>query len=282
MPKKTLEEQLKIHNESIENKITQQKALIIPEYRVLVFAAPLESAGVTMQVHKMTKSKRQDDNKSFLEIGLDGGSGSTNALFKELRSKWVKDNPARQNIVKDYITSNAIVDTLSINCSMFKEPNLVAELASLQAFILESQDKARTYDGDKCAVQLSSIFNVTVRAPRSHIIGGPMKFIGTNKHYTAETIKSETAINKATDRINTVFTKLGLGNHIAADSSIGRRITFEFNVLEHETLMKLLQCNNFNFDPIVQDALNESEQERRNKMGFIERGLDDFVNYLCG
>ena len=87
MPKKKLEEQLKIHNESIENKIAEQKALIIPEYRVLVFAAPLESAGATIQVHKVTKSKRQDNNKSSLEIGLDGGSGSTNALFKELISK---------------------------------------------------------------------------------------------------------------------------------------------------------------------------------------------------
>ena len=280
MPKKKLEEQLKIHNESIENKIAEQKALIIPEYRVLVFAAPLESAGATIQVHKVTKSKRQDNNKSSLEIGLDGGSGSTNALFKELISKWAKDAPARQNIVKNYITSNAIVDTLSIDCSLFKEPNLVAELASLQEFILKSQDKARTYDGDKCAAELSSIFNVTVRAPRPRI--GPRGFVGVYKHHIPETINSQNAIQKATDRMNTVFTKLGLGNHIEAESGKDGIIKFEFNALEHESLIKLLQCNPINFAPIVQDALNEAEQERRDNMGFFARGLEDFEKYLLG
>ena len=233
-----------------------------------------------MQVHKLTKSKRQDSNTSLLEIGLDGGSGSTNELFKQLPSKWAKDNPARQNIVKNYITSNAIVDTLSIDCSMFKEPNLVAELASLQEFILKSQDKARTYDGDKYAAELSSVFNVTVRAPRSRI--SPCGFVGIYKHHIPETINSQKAINKATDRINTVFTKLGLGNHIVAENTATNKITFEFNALEHETLMKLLRCNPFNFDPIVQDALNEAEQERRDNMGFFARGLEDFEKFLLG
>ena len=88
-------------------------------------------------------------------IFLDVGVLTTNALFNKLTNSWAKDNDARQNIIENYITPNFISGNISIDNALFMEPDLMAELLSLQNVILESQDKARTYDSDQCAADLS-------------------------------------------------------------------------------------------------------------------------------
>lgn len=280
MSKNTIEEQIKDHNKGIEKKIAEQKALIIPENEALGFAVPLSLAGVAVRPRKETASKKTGNDKSLLVIGLDGGVLTTNALFNKLTNSWSKDNDARQSIIENYITSDFTSGTISIDSALFMEPDLVAELPSLQDVILESQDKARTYDSDQCATDLSGIFNTQVNTPRPGI--GPIGFIASYNYHTAESIHSEAAIQKATNRINDIFTRAGLGNHISAERGARRKIAFKFDALEHENVIKLLHDHKFDFAPIVQDALEEAEKERRDNMGFFARGLEDFEKYLLG
>lgn len=289
----TLEQQINAHNETILAKLKMQnETLFAPEAETITFAAPLSAAGVKINPIKMRENPdwaTHADDKLHLQLSLDGDFYTNIALISKLETSWSKGNTARQDIVNNYIRRHSTIKTgFAIDTNVFKKEEFANELISLQKIILDSQAKAITYNQRKCTERLSQSFNVNIAAPSRGGIESMSYLKATDKtiavfgYYIDEKLNCQKATQNAVDNINKEFNKAGLNQYIEAMPSVTGHVNLLFDRLEHQAILAALEEHSFNFAPIVQSALNEAKQERRDNMGFFARGLEDLERNLLG
>jgi hypothetical protein len=277
-----IETQIQKHQNELQKKFdAYRNAILMPSEAIIAFAAPLEAAGVTVKFapdkcdnHKSIEAIGSHD-QSVVLLNISGGLDTNEHLLSRIRKRWAEENEDRQTIARNFINmrrwKNEGLIQLKIN--IFKEPEFIKELDSLQNIILENQQKAVTYNSELCAEKLSNIFNVSIAPPYG--MGEPLGRPVGHEFYITEHMRSPDAANNAASKINNEFYELGLYNKIRARTLLNR-VDLKFNKLEHQIVLEELGQHVIDLAPILVQA----EQERRKSLTPLKRTLEDIHSFI--